>query len=79
MNKFPSLPFIPIKGEREFFQHLDESADLRDEIAVMGGDGTVNMAVQKLFGTKTALGIIRPGTEMILPKNWVCRRIRKKL
>ncbi len=61
MNKFPSLPFIPIKGEREFFQHLDESADLRDEIAVMGGDGTVNMAVQKLFGTKTALGIIPTG------------------
>lgn len=42
------------------------AVDGKDALFVVGGDGTINMAVRGLMGTETALGVIPGGTANVL-------------
>lgn len=60
-QSFRDVDLEIFKTRRSFVEKLDLLAGRKDKIIVMGGDGTVSLAVQKLAGTETALGIIPAG------------------
>jgi len=52
---------LEVIEEKCFLERVEQLANTRDRVVVMGGDGTVNKAIQVLAHTNTALGIIPAG------------------
>jgi len=60
---YRDLFIIRIEGKDNFRKALEEMAEEKRRITVMGGDGTVNLACQVLANSNVSLGIIPTGDD----------------
>ena len=60
-KSFEDVDLEVFETRKSFLKKIEILAGKKEKIVVMGGDGTVSLAAQKIAGTDTALGIIPVG------------------